>query len=44
MLRAWWKTEQLPPIGRLTVPQARLVLDRIAALEWDCRPFGPSTE
>ena len=40
LLRQWWKAERLPSPEKLTDEQARQVLDRISALEWDGRPFG----
>lgn len=39
MLAAWWRDEQLPSVERLSTEQARYVLNRIAELDWSCRPF-----
>lgn len=39
MLRAWWPTADLPPVDRLNDEQARRVLDHIARMEVNGRPF-----
>jgi hypothetical protein len=35
----WWRDRGLPAVDALTEAQALDVLDRIAELEWETRPF-----
>lgn len=39
MLGQWWQAAGLPKLEQLTAVQAGLVLDEIARLEWEGRPF-----